>query len=135
MRDLLTTNALHWTPAPPNAATSFAFAPGGYIFNGQDCCDVSSLMAWPLGDALVGVTVRQQSDFDLSGWAFYFARAPATTPRSPSPSRQAANGISRNSPWGLMARSPIVAHCVMTGFSAVCARFTSGLTRRIDWQC
>ncbi len=74
LRDSLTTNALHWTPAPSDDATVpyFAFTPSGYVFNSQTCCDVSSLMARPVGDALVEVTVRQQSDFDLSAVGMLF---------------------------------------------------------------
>jgi hypothetical protein len=74
LRDSLTTNALHWTPAPSDDATApyFAFTPSGYVFNSQTCCDVSSLMARPVGDALVEVTVRQQSDFDLSAVGMLF---------------------------------------------------------------
>lgn len=72
MRDPLTTTALHWTPAPADATTSFAFTPSGYVFNGQACCDVSSLMARPLADALVEMTVRRQSDFDLSAVGLLF---------------------------------------------------------------
>ena len=74
MRDSLTTNALHWTPAPSDDATApyFAFTSSGYVFNGQTCCDVSSLMARPMADGLVEMTVRQQSDFDLSAVGLLF---------------------------------------------------------------
>jgi hypothetical protein len=62
----LTANTLRWTPAPPDAASSFHFTTSGYVFTSDTCCDVNSRIASAVTNGLIEITIRQQSDFDLS---------------------------------------------------------------------
>lgn len=72
VRDPLTANTLEWMPAPPDAASSFHFTSSGYVFTSDTCCDASSRIASPMSNGLIEITIRQQSDFDLSQVGFLF---------------------------------------------------------------
>ena len=64
--DPLTANTLQWAPTSPDAGKGFAFTPQGYVYLSTTCCDASSLIAQPMNNGLVEVTVRQQVDFKLN---------------------------------------------------------------------
>lgn len=68
----LTANTLRWTPAPPDAASSFHFTTSGYVFTSDTCCDVNSRIASAVTNGLIEITIRQQSDFDLSNVGILF---------------------------------------------------------------
>ena len=64
--DPLTANTLQWAPTSPDTGKGFAFTPQGYVYLSTTCCDASSLIAQPMNNGLVEVTVRQQVDFKLN---------------------------------------------------------------------
>lgn len=64
--DPLTANTLQWRPTSADVKNDFAFTPQGYVYQSTSCCDSSSLIAQPINNGLVEVTVHQQVDFDLN---------------------------------------------------------------------
>ncbi len=64
--DPLTANTLQWAATSPDAGKGFAFTPQGYVYLSTTCCDASSLIAQPMNNGLVEVTVHQQVNFRLN---------------------------------------------------------------------